>query len=107
MRDQENITPIDQFVIDFVRNLRITKELTQADIGNIIGISRSYISDVERTNSRAKYNISHVNALADYFNMSPRDFFPEKPMPLVFSGREKSEVKTKRAKSSKKSQIKK
>src|SRR5689334_8055744 len=100
MRDQENITPIDQFVIDFVRGLRTAKKLTQEDIGNIIGISRSYVRDIESPNSRAKFNIRHVNALADYFNMSPRDFFPEKPMPLIFPKREKVEVKTKKAKSS-------
>ncbi|MGI8952242.1 MAG: helix-turn-helix domain-containing protein [Chitinophagaceae bacterium] len=57
--------------------MRNKKQLTQEDIANIIGISRSYISDVERTNSRAKYNIRHINALADYFGISPRDFFPE------------------------------
>lgn len=85
MRNQENITPIDQYVIDFVRELRIKKRLTQEDIGNIIEISRSFVSDIESINSRAKYNIRHINALADYFGMSPRDFFPEKALPVNFS----------------------
>ncbi len=44
--------------------------------------SREFIKDVENLNKRAKYNIRHINALADYFDMSPRDFLPEKPMRL-------------------------
>jgi transcriptional regulator with XRE-family HTH domain len=82
MRNQEFITPIDQYVIDFVRKLRDTKTLRQEDIASIIGVSREFIKDVENTNRRAKYNVRHINALADYFEMSPRDFLPEKPMKL-------------------------
>ncbi len=88
MRNQEFITPVDQFVIDFVRNLRNEKELTQKDIGRIVGVSREYIKDIESINKRAKYNIRHINALADYFDMSPKDFLPDKAMPLFFKGRE-------------------
>jgi len=97
MRNQEFITPIDQFVIDFVRNLRDTKKLGQQDIGSIIGVSREYIKDIESTNRRAKYNIRHINALADYFEMSPKDFLPEKPMKLYFKGREHNEAAKKKS----------
>jgi transcriptional regulator with XRE-family HTH domain len=93
MRDQEHITPIDQYLIDFIRELRNKKDLTQDDLGNIIGISRSYISDIESINSRAKYNLKHINSLADYFEMSPRDFLPEKPLALKYIVREKVEAK--------------
>ncbi len=82
MKNQENIAPIDQYVIDFVRSLRMKKGLTQEGIGNIIGISRSFVRDVESINSGSKYNIRHINALADYFSMSPRDFLPEKALPV-------------------------
>jgi len=103
MRNQENITPIDQYVIDFVRDLRDKKEMTQQDIAAIIRVSRSYIRDIESANSRAKYNIRHINALADYFAMSPRAFFPEKPLPLHYPGREKADdTVPKRAASKKK-----
>lgn len=82
MKDQEFITPIDQFVIDFVRKLRDDKGLRQQDVAAIVGVSREFIKDVENLNKRAKYNIRHINALADYLDMSPRDFLPEKPMRL-------------------------
>jgi transcriptional regulator with XRE-family HTH domain len=82
MPNQEFITPIDQFVIDFVRTLRVNKKLRHQDIGSIIGVSREYIKDIENKNRRAKYNLRQINALAEYFEMSPRDFLPEKPLKL-------------------------
>lgn len=83
MKVQDHISPLEQYVIDFVRKLRIDKELTQADIGNILEVSRSYIGDIESPNRRGKYNITHVNDLADYFNISPQEFFPQKSFPKM------------------------
>lgn len=82
MRNQEHISPIDQYVIDFVKKLREQKNLTQQDIADIIGISRAFVSEIESLTSRAKYNIRHINSLADYFGMSPRAFLPEKAFPI-------------------------
>lgn len=94
MRDQENIAPIDQYIIDFVRELRIKKKLSQDDIAAVLGIKRSFIGNVESPNNRAKYNVSHINALADYFGMSPQAFLPAKPLPVEFSEKdEKKEVR--------------
>jgi transcriptional regulator with XRE-family HTH domain len=93
MRDQENITSIDQFVIDYVRELRFRKGLTQEDIANVLSVSRSFIRNIESINSRNKYNIRHINALADYFGMSPRAFLPEKAFPVDAVEREKMPVK--------------
>lgn len=77
MNEQEHISPIEQYVIDYVRDLRKSKNLSQDDIGNIIGKSKSFIGNIESMNNRAKYNLTHINLLADYFNLSPRDFLPE------------------------------
>ncbi|MCH5689875.1 hypothetical protein LWM68_39990 [Niabella sp. W65] len=43
-----------------------------------MGKTKSFIGNIESMNNRAKYNLSHINLLADYFNLSPRDFLPEK-----------------------------
>lgn len=83
MKVQQHISPIEQYVIDFVRKLRTDKQLTQYDIGNILEVSRSYIGDIESRNANGKYNMNHVNTLADHFNISPRDFFPQKAIPPV------------------------
>lgn len=82
MGNLENITPIDQHVIDFVRELRIAKNITQQGLADILGLSRSFIKDVESINIASKYNLRHVNALADYFGISPREFLPERAFPV-------------------------
>lgn len=74
------ILPIEQYIIDFVKDLREAKKLSQEDIGNIIGKSKSFIGNIESPNNRAKYNLNHINLLADHFNLSPKDFLPEKPI---------------------------
>lgn len=82
MGKRNNIEPIEQYVIDFVIKIRQENNLSQQDIANIIGISRSYIKDIENPKSIAKYNLRHINALADYFNISPSSFLPSKPFPV-------------------------
>lgn len=82
MKTQENITPVEQYVIDYVMKLRKDNKLGQKDIAAIIGVDRSFISHAESPNEVAKYNLRHINALADYFGMSPKDFMPEKPFPV-------------------------
>ena len=79
MKVQENISAIEQYVIDYVRDFRNVNNLTQEDIAAILEVSRSYIADIENPKSRAKYNMTHVNLLAEHFKKSPRDFFPDKP----------------------------
>lgn len=77
MKDQENISPIEQYVIDFIRELRNDKGLTQDGLASILGVGKSFISNVESLNHRAKYNLNHINILADYYDMRPGDFLPE------------------------------
>lgn len=77
MLSKENISPIDQYVIDFVRKLRNDKELSQQKLGEIIGISREYVKDIENPKRTAKYNLKHINLLAEYFDISPKDFLPQ------------------------------
>lgn len=78
MNKKVEISAIEIYVIDFIRNLRATKGLSQEGIGNILGLSRSYIRDIENPNSRAKYTLSHIEQLAEHFRISPREFLPEK-----------------------------
>jgi transcriptional regulator with XRE-family HTH domain len=94
---ESNITPIEQFVIDFVTTLRNKRNLNQQDIADIIGVSRGFISDVESRKKPAKYNIRHINALADYFGMSPREFLPEKAFPVDVVEKEKEKKVVKKA----------
>jgi transcriptional regulator with XRE-family HTH domain len=80
LRTQENIGKIDQYVIDYVRNLRTVNNLLPDDIASILGTTKAFISNAESTNHRAKYNLKHINKLAHYFGLSPKDFLPEKSL---------------------------
>lgn len=77
---ESNLTPIEQHVVDFIYKLRIDKGLTQEDIANIINVSQSFIATIENPNSRAKYNLNHINAIADHFGLSPQEFLPKRPL---------------------------
>jgi transcriptional regulator with XRE-family HTH domain len=94
MSDENMSSPIDQYVINFVLRLRKDKHQTQDDIAEILQVSRSFVKDVENLNNRAKYNLTHINALADYFAMSPGDFLPAKAIPVTKSRDEKSKKKS-------------
>lgn len=78
MSESTKISAIEQHVIDFVLELRIKNNLSQDDIATIIGTKRSFISNVESQKNRAKYNLNHIDKLADHFGLSPRNFLPEK-----------------------------
>lgn len=90
MKNHEYITPIDQHVIDFVLKLRSEKSLSQDDIASILEVSRGFISNVESPKNRAKYNLYHIDLLADYFGLSPKDFVPSKPISQKYSDKKRS-----------------
>jgi transcriptional regulator with XRE-family HTH domain len=100
MKDQDSISAIEQHVIDYVIDLREKHDLTQDDLANIMHLSRSFVKNALSPNHRAKFNLRHINALADYFNISPREFIPEKAIPVNSAS---SKVKPKKAASKKKS----
>jgi transcriptional regulator with XRE-family HTH domain len=79
MEEKHTKSKIDQFVVDFVTKLRVQHNMDQADIGEIIGTKRTFVTNIENPSSRAKYNLKHINLLAEHFELSPKDFIPEKP----------------------------
>ncbi len=74
------LTPIEQHVVDFVYKLRIEKNLTQEDIGTIIDVKQTFIANIENPKNRSKYNLNHINKLADHFGLSPQNFLPKMPL---------------------------
>jgi transcriptional regulator with XRE-family HTH domain len=77
--DNSSLEPIEQYVIDAVRKMRIEKNISQKDLAYSLNLSIGFIGDVESSKSRAKYNLSHINKLAEYFECSPKDFLPNTP----------------------------
>lgn len=74
------LTPIEQYIVDFVTKLRMDNNLNQADIGFVIGVGQSFVANIENPKKRAKYNLNHINKLADHFGLSPKDFMPRESL---------------------------
>jgi transcriptional regulator with XRE-family HTH domain len=71
---------IEQYVIDKVRQLRVSKNISQKELAFLLDVSIGFIGDIENPKYRAKYNLNHINKLAIIFECSPKDFLPTKPL---------------------------
>jgi transcriptional regulator with XRE-family HTH domain len=72
-------TKIDLYVIDRVKEKRIEKNLSQADLAYELGMSVGFIGKVESGKYPAHYNLKHINDLAKILKCSPQEFLPKKP----------------------------
>jgi transcriptional regulator with XRE-family HTH domain len=73
-------SPIEQYIIDKIREKRIKLKISQAELARLLDVSEGFIGNVESPNYRAKYNINHLNAIAKAFKCSPREFLPKEPL---------------------------
>lgn len=71
---------VDIFVANQVKELRLKNKMSQTKLGLELGVSHSFINQIELPTQRARYNIQHLNKLALIFKCSPRDFLPELPI---------------------------
>jgi transcriptional regulator with XRE-family HTH domain len=71
---------IDWFLISKIRDMRLSKNLSQEDIAVHLNLSKGYIGHIESPNFIAKYNTGHLNELAKLLKCSPKDFWPERPL---------------------------
>ena len=62
---------LEQSIINRITQFRIQMRLTQKELGEIIEVSASFISNVENTKSTAKYNFRHIALLAENFRLKP------------------------------------
>lgn len=55
-RNMENtlLTPIEQYVVDFVHKLRNDKKLNQEDIGTILNVKQEFIANIENPKTKSK-----------------------------------------------------
>ncbi|UAY55760.1 helix-turn-helix domain-containing protein [Arachidicoccus terrestris] len=73
------VSEIDRYVIQKVRERRKALKLTQEDIGAALGVSSSFIAQIESDNTDARYNLKHLNELALVLKCTLYDLLPEKP----------------------------
>lgn len=74
------IAPIEQYVIDAVRERRKKLGISQEQLAHHLGYSEGFIANIETPKRGSKYNIKHINELAKILKCSPRDFLPKEPM---------------------------
>lgn len=74
-------TKFELQVISNVKEMRLAKGLSQYDIAVILGTSSSFVGQVEVPNHSSKYNLNHLNKLANAMQCSPQDFIPKKVVP--------------------------
>ncbi|MNY81059.1 hypothetical protein D3C86_2224270 [compost metagenome] len=46
-----------------------------------MGLNGKFVGNVESTKTPEKYNINHINKIAEIFQCSIKDFFPDNPIP--------------------------
>lgn len=73
-------TEIDQYIVDKVLKLRKEQSLSQRDLAFFIQVDKSFIASGENPNSRAKYNVKHLNEIAKALNCKFSDIFPPEPL---------------------------
>jgi len=78
---QENSkSELDLYIVNKVKEMRIRHNISQAVLAIKLEVSDAFIGQIENPKHRAKYNLAHLNKLAQIFECSPKDFIPEKPI---------------------------
>lgn len=72
------LTNIELFVINKVKELRISKGVSQAELAYKIGVSTGFIGKIESIKYNSKYNLNLINRISKTFNISPKDLLPKK-----------------------------
>ncbi len=73
-------TAIELEIIELIRKKRKSNKLSQAKIAKILNVTPGYIGQIEVKDSPSMYSYNQLNQLAIYFDCSPREFIPEKPL---------------------------
>ena len=74
------MTEIEKHIIEKVKLMRKERGLSQLELSQKLDLNDSFISHVESTSKRAKYNINHLNQIAKILNCSPKEFWPDESM---------------------------
>ncbi len=73
-------TAIEIYVIEQVKAIRIGLGMSQAELAFKLNVSSGFIGKVETTSLPTKYNLNHINKIAEIFNISPQELLPNKPL---------------------------
>jgi transcriptional regulator with XRE-family HTH domain len=74
------ISKIEQYVIDRVREIRMKAGISQVNLSVDMELNSKFVGNVESSKTRDKYNLNHLNKIAEILNCSIKDFFPDIPI---------------------------
>ncbi|TWI25867.1 helix-turn-helix domain-containing protein [Sphingobacterium siyangense] len=73
-------TKIEWEIVKLVREMRNEKNVSQANLAKMLGVTPGYIGQIEIENSPSMYSYDQLNKLATGLECSIKDFMPEKPL---------------------------
>jgi transcriptional regulator with XRE-family HTH domain len=85
----KELSEIDKYVIEKVKELRIDRKLSQEKLSLLMGFSEGFIGNVENPRLKEKYNIKHLNLLALVLKCSPKDLLPQEPFKIQQNSEDK------------------
>lgn|SRR5690606_4984541 len=65
---EREMSYLDYLLIEHVRSLRKKKKWTQQELSKKMGVTKSFVSNVESLTERHKYSVRHLALLAKAFN---------------------------------------
>jgi predicted XRE-type DNA-binding protein len=63
-------------VMKLIWKIRKEKGYKQQQVADLLGVTRSYVGNIENSLQRARYTLDHINILAFYWDISPRLLIP-------------------------------
>jgi len=70
---------LDLYVSEQVKRKRLAVGMSQAILAVKLNVSDAFIGQAEQPNHKTKYNLSHLNKIAQIFKCKIQDFLPEEP----------------------------
>lgn len=74
------LSEIEIFVINKVKEIRILKKISQAELAYKIDVSSGFIGKVESFKYNSKYNLNHINKISKALEISPKELLPTKSL---------------------------
>ena len=69
---------VELYVIGKVKERRQNLGISQQQLAYLMDLSIGFIGKIESPKYPSKWNLDHLNKLADVLNCSPQDFLPER-----------------------------
>jgi len=80
--EAKQTTPIEQYVIDRIKEIRIAKGFSQRRLENEADFPGGFVGRVESPKQHVKYNLNHINRIASILKCSLKEFFPDRALPV-------------------------